>query len=128
MNVRRIGKILGITSLVMALLPWLGLGGYTFAVPGTGIIVPRLNLINDYIFDSGIVWDIVAFPLHIVSWVWPDHVLFSGEGVATVRPFVVFEFYLLVGVTSLWLSLHRYGGRRRGSEQPSEADVDKPRG
>src|SRR5262245_16624737 len=99
---RRILFTAGLASLGISLLPWLGLGGDRFVVPGWNLHVPRFNL-----FDSDLLYDVVSFPLHLLAEIRPldDFIYFQGEGRATVRPFVVFLFWLLLAILFLWLSL-----------------------
>jgi hypothetical protein len=96
--------LVGCVAFGLSLLPWLGLGGYAFVVPGWGIVLPRLHLIH-----STFLYDAISIPLQFIALIPPldDIIYFSGEGRATVRPFVVFLFWFLVGLVCLWIALRR---------------------
>lgn len=101
-RLRRTLMYIGITSLVFALLPWLGLGSYSFSVPGYDFEFPRLEL-----FHNEFLWELLSLPLRCVALIAPLRplVFFQGEGVITVRPLVVSLFWFLVGILLLWVSL-----------------------
>lgn len=120
----RVFLVVGIVSLIFALLPWLGFGPYAFVVPGTDIFPPRLDVLAS---DPGefvrpvfsAIYTAMEFPLYLVALIPPldDAVYFQGEGRAAVRPFMVFVFWFVVGVTFVWfairpLVLPRTYGRR----------------
>ena len=114
----RILLIVGITSLVFALLPWLGFGGYAFFVPGTGVELPRLDVLSEeWIPLARQLYSVMELPLYLLGEIPPldDLVFFQGEGRVTVRPFMVFVFWLLVGSASIWIAIrprilpHIYG-------------------
>jgi hypothetical protein len=66
--------------------------------------IPRLEL-----FHSDLLYDQVSLPVEWVALISPLRplVYFSGEGVITVRPFVVSLSWLLVGVLCTWIALRR---------------------
>ncbi len=103
--------VVGIMSLIFALLPWLGLGGYAFVVPGTDIVPPRLELLSrDSVPMGHQVYSVMEFPLHLVALIPPldDVVYFQGEGVVTVRPFMIFVFWALTGAIFVWIAVRPY--------------------
>jgi hypothetical protein len=101
-KLRKTLVLIGVFSLSIAATPWFGLGGYAFNIPGWGTQLPRLNVL-----DSRVLYDLVCFPLHFVALIPPmdDVVYFQGEGVVPVRPFMVFLFWLLVGIVAFLISL-----------------------
>lgn len=103
----RISLAMGVMSFVFAALPWLGFGAYAFAVPGGGL-VPRLSVVNETDFYGGrLLYHAIESPLHLVGFIPPlgDLVFFAGEGVVTVRPFMVFVFWLIVGIGLTWIAV-----------------------
>lgn len=102
---RGVGYFVGIASICISILPWLGLGPFAFVIPGWGIRLPRIDLID----DTYNLYELVGMPLRFVAMIPPldDFVYFAGEGVVRIRPFVVFLFYFLVGTFLIWLSVRQ---------------------
>ena len=117
----RISLAVGIVSLVLATLPWLGFGAYAFAVPGGGL-VPRLSVVNETDIPCGrLLYGVMETPLQLLGTIPPigDFVFFAGEGIVTVRPFMVFVFWLIVGILMTWIAVRplvAYGHLRRELE------------
>jgi len=98
---------IGIASLVLAVLPWLGFGRFAFAMPGVGL-VPRLSFVNETDITGGrLLYAMMEMPLLFLCIIpsVPDLVLFAGEGVQPVRPFMVFVFWLVVGIVMVWIAV-----------------------
>ena len=101
---RRVGVIVGIAALTVSALPWLGLGGNSFVIPGWNILLPRIRLIeNQWLYEAA------TFPLHVMALIPPldAFIYFSGEGLRAIRPFVVFLAWFLFGACCLWLGLRK---------------------
>jgi len=82
----------------MALLPWLGLGHGSMIVVGIGDrLLPTVSLPEALQTPFSVLYDIAETPFRIV---FPngndleEFIYFQGEGLVTVRPFVVFLFWL----------------------------------
>lgn len=84
--------------------------------------MPRLDLIH-----SSSLYEIVAVPLHLLALVPPldAFIYFTGEGVATVRPFAVWLFWFLVGSACVWLAC-RQDYRQKAAAFSEPADVKPP--
>ena len=105
----RISLAAGIVSLVLAALPWLGCGAYAFAVPGGGLI-PRLSVVNETDIPGGrLLYGAMEAPLRLLGSIPPfgDLVFFAGEGF-TVRPFMIFVFWLIVGIVLTWIAVRPF--------------------
>lgn len=81
------------------------MGGYAFFIPNTDIELPRLDLISRHSFPgANLLYLFLAAPLHVLGYTVPgvaDWVFFGGEGIVTVRPFMIFVFWFVVGVALL---------------------------
>ena len=116
---RRWGFRSGVMCLFLSGLPWLGFGkGYAFSIPIAECIVPRLDL---FCWHPGLLertlYAMMEFPLHILGLCPPLSflVFFNGEGPASVRPFMVFVFWLMLGTALIWRSTRRQFFRQDGS-------------
>ncbi|QDT39496.1 hypothetical protein Pan189_39040 [Stratiformator vulcanicus] len=99
---------IGIISLLLSSLPWLGYGRGAFVVPGWDIHLPTLSLTREHMVPFGeVLTAILELPLTLLSIIRPlDYfIYFQGEGVRTARPFTIFLFWHLCGVTFVWLSV-----------------------
>jgi hypothetical protein len=115
---KRLSFWLGIGLVVVGLLPWLGLGGYSFVIPYWNTPLPRLEL-----FDSEGLYDLIVVPLHILGSVpgLDSIIFFDGEGVVTVRPFIASLFYQFLGTASLLMSSLRVRRRPQSGNSPLAA-------
>jgi len=102
MTARSILLSAGTVSLCISLLPWLGLGGFYFCVPGWTGELPRLHWIQ-----SIELYRLLSVPFEFIGTMIPfgDVVFFPGEGIATVQPFYLFLFYHLLGWFLVWIAL-----------------------
>ena len=119
---QRIMLGLGGIALVFALLPWLGFGGYAFVIPGTGIHPPRLSVLNESTLPFGAsLYRLMEAPLHLAGCLpfIDDIVFFTGEGVVTVHPFMIFVFWVITSIALTWVAVRPvlittvYGRRNR---------------
>jgi hypothetical protein len=85
-----------------ALLPWLGLGRGSFVLMGpTDRLLPTVAL--PHVIEVSLAWVywVAETPVYCISEYsheFADVILFAGEGIATVRPFIVFVFWLGVAI------------------------------
>ena len=80
-------------------------------MPGTDIFPPRLELLSrDSVPLGRQIYSVMEFPLHLVGGIPPlgDLVFFQGEGVVTVRPFMIFVFWFLMGATFIWIAIRPF--------------------
>jgi len=112
----RARAICAVCCASMALLPWLGLGHGSFILMGpteqSDRLLPTLTLPEAFQALLSVLYSIAETPFRIV---FPngndleEFIYFQGEGLVTVRPFVVFLFWLglclafgMSIATSLW--------------------------
>lgn len=106
-------RYLGLVSLSISALPWLGLGGgFSFAIPGYDIVPPRLHLLDRY----QELYDFLAVPLHGIAVIPPlDLAVFFISSRGIVRPFNVFLFWSFLGNWCLWASQKNRLTEKRGA-------------
>ena len=117
----------GFVSLVFAALPWLGFGCCDFAAPGIDMLVPRLSILNETTVPFGrLLYGVMETPLQMLGLIPPigDVVFYSGEGVVRVRPFMIFVFWLIVGMLAVWVAIRptvmpSYYGHLRHNPNPA---------
>ena len=102
---RHVLLTVGVICMCLGALPWLGVGGYAFVVPGWDVHLPRLDLFGR--FDDGTLYDVISLPVHFLALIPPlgEIIYFAGEGRQTVRPFAVFMFWHFVGIACIWLAV-----------------------
>ncbi len=108
MTRHRILLTTGIVSLIFAALPWVGFGCCAFSIPGINARVPRLSLMSEGSIPCGRqLYGVMEMPLWHLGRIPPlgDLVFFSGEGVVRIRPFMVFVFWLIVGILTTWIAV-----------------------
>ena len=95
MKARALGW-LGCFCCIVAMLPWLGVGGYAFSTPVVHVLLPRLSLFP----PCPTIYHIISAPLHLLGKlpVLDQLVFFQGEGLVTVRPFSVALFWMLLAI------------------------------
>ena len=90
-------------SALFAVLPWLGLGYGSFVLMGTpDLLLPTIDLPLDIQVPLSWLYWFAETPLYVTSEYsdeFADFICFAGEGAVTVRPFVVFVFWLGFTVT-----------------------------
>jgi hypothetical protein len=88
--------------LFFALLPWLDLGHGSFVAMGaTDRLLPTISLPSVIRTPLSAFYFVAETPLYFVaeySYHLADVITFAGEGVVTVRPYVVFVFWLGLAV------------------------------
>lgn len=116
---RQRGRLaLAAIGLLFALVPWTGVAGVDFRYPGTDKPIPTLNLRGNGLASImqpplRLFYGCAEFPLHFIGETSEDadtFVYFGGEGVARIRPFVVFMFWssiFIVVVVKLCVSWWR---------------------
>jgi hypothetical protein len=81
-----------------ALLPWLDLGHGSFVAMGaTDRLLPTISLPSVISTPLSAFYFVAETPLHCVSeysYRFAEVITFAGEGVVTVRPYVVFVFWM----------------------------------
>jgi len=80
-------------------LPWLGLGRYTFSDISDNIW-PRLE-----IFHIDFLYEFLSIPIRIIVELGLLDQLFLFNDGRTIKPFMVFIFYFVSGITSLLISV-----------------------
>lgn len=113
----------GVMSLIASALPWLGFGkGYTFHIPLTDYVAPRLDLFYwQPTFPERLLYAVMEFPLHILGLFVPmGLVYFDDEGPVTVKPFTVFVFWFALGLFLVWASM------QASRHQPTGPDTNQP--
>lgn len=105
------------------------MGSYAFVIPGTDIFLPRLNLISKWTLPFGRqLYFVMEFPLQLLGLIPFVHqiIFFSGEGVLTVRPFMIFVFWFLAGVGSILRGRRKVGASPtydNGDSEPSHLEL-----
>jgi hypothetical protein len=115
-----------------ALLPWLGLGHGSFVLMGTSPqSLPTVSIPSVIRPPLAALYALAQGPLNCVPAdgnEFSQVIFFAGEGVATVRPFIVFIFWLGFALTfslsigysllANWLRRKAQRGDRNGPIQP----------
>jgi hypothetical protein len=119
LNARVRGMVL-LAACLGAGIPWSGATGYDFRYPGASKPLPTFSLCSDFrhLRDPLVVlYQCFEVPLHFLAATSEDastFIYFAGEGVETIRPFVVFAFWmnvaLVVGIAGLFA---RYRAKAR---------------
>lgn len=100
----------GLCFLLISTLPWLGLSGCFFGLPGSLNRLPSLGVIG--LTDRSFFYEIVSIPVHVIGMLpGMDGYVFFREGIVT--PFAIFVFYFILGSLSVWAGgLPRFSLRR----------------
>ncbi len=100
-RVHRAAFWLGIISLVISALPWLGASEYSFGLPG-GTALPTLNVVT--LDNRGSVWKMLEAPVELAGQLpgMRSFVFFGGRDTHVLTPFALFVFYFAFGVLCLF--------------------------
>lgn len=85
----------GAVLIFLSSLPWIGLGKYTFS-DMSGTIWPRLEILHlDFLYE------LLCIPIKLLIEFGIAETFFVFSDGKSIRPFMLFVFYLIMGIISL---------------------------